>query len=596
MAMQQAAAEMQQRQELDQQRFEDYQRWEAQQHSDPRFSSVRFLYADVRDHGEVLPDTWERFDVEERTWAAEVLNAPHSHIDRFKFDGQNIIVKESDGIKPRVTLRNVYQNGLEVTRAAVAAEPGLAFQLRRDELFMEFYEDIEKMMRGETDYDTIHVISTCPVPAELSDDPIEAERLMKLRWYDNERRKSFDYTARRLPNGELELSATTLDSSDLEAHAKVLHSSGYENVSFALLNSHEYGAYRSHENTTNRPLETVIAERVQVYDAALESKTGKHHKFGREDDTIDAHEFFEEHCEDYWIGYKAYHKLLAEHLAGQALHDNLRGYLLQCMQRQEQVGQSVLTRDKMDRLRIQLQGIHVTPDMAMSCRELLVYDHHATLSRLLKQFNETGKVDQLSYSGSGDFMGAYADVASSNGSAAAANGETFAGCETATGVSSLTTAAQVAGEKGVTLEQALRMQEEEALHCLRIQLYGFTIRKGVHCPFCEQKVNARDTTDTIECLNGGCRAVLNKATGEVTSRLQEKSTTQEVQEQPRAIKLRSGQQYTVGGQRYRREQHVVVGGAEIFYIDPAGTRIDGVAAQQLDAAISAQLSAETPAA
>jgi hypothetical protein len=577
-------------------RYEAYRAWEEKQRSDPRFASVRFLYEDMRDHGEIQPATWERFDVEERTWGAEVLNAPHSHIDRFRFDGNDIIVKETDGVQPRVTLREVYQKGLDKTRADVVDEPGLAYQLRRDELFMEFYEDIERMMRGEADYDTIHMISTCPIPEELSDDPDEAARLMKLRWYDNDRRKSFDYTARRLPNGELELSATTLDSSNMQAHAEVLQASGYENVSFALLSSHEYGAYRSHANTTEQPIETVIAARAAVYDASLEAQTGQPHRFGRLDDTVDAHKFFDEHCADYWAGYKAYHELFARHLAGGELHEDLRNYLMTCMARQEQVGQSVLTKDKIDRLRIQLSGGRITPEMAMSCRELLVYDHHATLSRLLKQYNETGMVDQLDTNG-GDFMGAYAEAASSNGSAAAANGETFAGCETAVGVNSLSNAATSAAEQGVSLEQILRAQEEEAAHCLRIQLYGYTIRKGVHCPFCDQKVDARDSTATIECLNADCRTVLDKATGETSSlREQNEKVTAKEETQAEVIKLRTGQLYRLGEHQYRREQRTVVGGATIMYIDPAGQRIEGHHAEQLDAIISQQLLAESRAA
>lgn len=594
-----AGAATAERQRIQESRFEAYIQWEGLQLSDPRFMGVRMLHIDMREHGRIRPETWDRFNVEERTWAAEVLNAPHSHVDRFAFDGQDIIVKESDGVNPRVTLREVYQNGLDKTLADLPDEPGLAYQVRRDELFMEFYEEIERMMRGETDYDTIQMISTCPLPEELADDPAEADRLMKLRWYDNDRRKSFDYNARRLPDGRLELSATSLDSSDLAAHAAVLNANSYDNVSFAMLTSHEYGNYRSRSNTADRPIETVIAERVATYDAALEAQTGKRHKFGREDDTIDAHRFFEAHCEDYWAGYNAYHELLAQHLAGGELHEDLSKYLLRCMSRQEQVGQSVLTREKLDRLRIQLQGGRVTPDMAMSCRELLVYDHHATLTRLLKQFKETGKVDQLKYEGTADFMSAYADTASSNGSAAAANGETFAGCETATGVNSLAVVAQISAEKGMSLEMSLRMQEEEALHCLRIQLYGYTIRRGVHCPFCEQKVNARDTTETIECLSLDCRTVLNKATGEVTNRLDETRGSGDqtsAAEQSSAAKLRSGWHYTVGGQRYRREQHTVVGGAQIYYIDPAGGRVEGVAAEELDAVISQQLSVETPAA
>ncbi|HKX23812.1 MAG TPA: hypothetical protein VJM46_01115 [Candidatus Saccharimonadales bacterium] len=599
-----------QREDLDQQRYEAYQAWERRELGDPRFASTRMLVDDVRNHGRILDETWERFDVEERTWGAEVLNAPHMHVDRFRVDGNDIIVKESDGVNPRLTLRDVYQNGLDITRADVAAEPGLAFQLRRDELFMEFYEAIELMMRDHSQPDTIHMISTCPSPDELGVDHDEATRLLRSKFYDLENRKSFDYTARRLPDGRLELSATRLDSSDVAAHAAVLQSSGYDNVSFALLTSHEFGRFLSRENTTSQPIEVVAAGRAAVYDAAMERATGQVHKFGRIDDSVDAHEFFRDHTEDYWAGYKAFNELLALHLGGRDLAPALQGYLLKCLDGQERVGQSVLSQEKIDRLRVQLAGGKITADMALSCRELLVYDHHATITRLYRQFAQTGEVDQLDYEGGGGFMDAYADAASSNGTEAAANGETFAGCETATGVSGLSAgesgmgaAVQLASQLGVSLEQAMRMQAEEAAHCLRIQLYGYTIRRDVHCPFCEKTVDARDSTAAIECLDDECRMVLNKATGEAKSRLDptrdpgdsidgDEGLLQAVA----APKLQSGRDYELGGRRYRRTLLTVVGGAQIQYTDEAGQHIKGAAAQQLEAIIVGQIAAESQAA
>lgn len=597
-----------QRADLDQQRYEAYRAWERRETGDPRFASTRMLVDDIRNHGQVLDETWERFDVEERTWGAEVLNAPHMHVDRFRYDGHDIIVKEADGVNPRLTLRDVYQNGLDNVRAAIVDEPGLAFQLRRDELFMEFYEAIERMMRDHSSPDTIHMISACPSPEELPMDHDEATRLLNSRFYDLENRKSFDYTARRLPDGRLELSATRLDSSNLTAHAAVLQASGYENVSFALLTSHEYGRFLSYENTTSQPIEVVTAARASIYDAAMEAQTGEVHKFGRVDDSVDAHEFFRDHTEDYWAGYKAFNELLAQHLGGRELSPQLQGYLLKCLSAQEGVGQSVLSQDKLDRLRIQLFGGKITADMALSCRELLIYDHHATITRLYRQFNETGEVEQLNYADDGDFMGAYADAVSANGSEAAANGETFAGCETATGVSGLSTgetgigaAAKLANQLGVSLEQALRMQEEEAAHCLRIQLYGYTIRRDVHCPFCEKNVDARDSTATIECLDDECRMVLNKATGEARSLLDPSRNNEDStdNEQQSAVivspKLRNGETYELGGAKFRRTLLTVVGGAQLHYTDEAGRQIKGAAAEQLEAIIVAQLAADSQA-
>jgi hypothetical protein len=587
-------AEIQQRQF---ERREAYERWREGQFADPRFATTRFLIEDIENHGRVLPDTWNRVDTEERTWAAEVLNAPHSRVDRFDFEGQDVIVKESDGVNPRITLREIYQNGLDKTRTDVEREQGLAFQLERDELFMRFYEEVKRMMLGQTEHDTIHMVSACPDPGEFENmDIAEAVRLLNSRFYNLDQRKAFDYTARRLPDGQLELSATRLDNSNLDAHAAVLRAYGHEKVSFRMLKSHSYGGYLSYDNTTDSPIEVVIEERAAIYDAELEAQTGQKHHYGRTDESIDAHEFFREHCETHWVGYKAYNELLAVHLSGGELRRPLQKYLLKCLEKQEQVGHSVLAKAKLDRLRVQLWHGRITADMAMGCRELLIYDHHATLTRLHKQYTETGQVRGLAYSGS-DLMDAYAEVASSSGSEAAVNGETFAGCETATSVNSLSNAAQTAAENGMSLEQALRVQEEEAAHCLRIQLYKYTIRKGVHCPFCDQKVDARDTAESIECLNADCGTILEKATGEVSSRLpteDSESTTVSEETEMRKVKLHAGQDYTVGGAIYRRQLLTVVGGAHVVYINEAGEYIGGTDAERLDAIIYRQLSAETP--
>lgn len=597
-----SATATEQRQQAEHERYEAYQRWERQQLADPRFASVRMLVDDLRDHDEILSDTWERFDVEEHTWAAEVADAPHSHIDRFRFelDGRNIIVKESDGLNPALTLREVYEKGLAKTRADVEAEPGLAFQLYRDELFLNFYEHIEAMMCGELAYDTIHMISTCPLPEEISDDAEEAARLLQKKYYDSKRRKSFDYTARRLPDGRLELSATTLDNSDLQAHAEVLRASGYENVSFAILQSHEYGAYLSYDNTTHHAIETVIAARVSVYDAALERQTGRKHRNGRieTENDIDAHMFFETYCDEYWAGYKAYHELLAKHAAkGGRASQELRDYLLSCLEKQERVDKSVLDAEALFRLRMQLRHGVITKDMVMSCRELLVYDHHATLGNLLKQFRETGQVERLAFTDDKSLLGAYAEAASGYGAEAAANGETFAGCETATTVTSLATAAQAAVESNMSLEGALRQQQKEARHCLEIKLLGYTIRENVTCPFCNKQVNARDTQKTIECLGDDCRTVLDKASGAVTTREQLLETSGSKKEAVKSrIKLQSNHMYELGEQSYRRELHTVVGGVKLVYIDASGQQYIGVAAEQIEAAILNHLESASQAA
>jgi hypothetical protein len=468
-----------QRKAVEFQRYDDYEVWKRMQDQDPELASVRMLYEDIRVHGYVRPETWQRFDDEEITYGAEVLDINQQRLDRFTFDGKDIIVKESDGYSPRITLREVYEKGPQDPNygsyARAAKEPGLAFQARRDQYFLDAYEAIEQMMRDQTDYDTIYMTSTCPTAAELAEELLEmglcpdeasalqkAQILIKQEHYNEADGKSYQYIFRKLPNGQLEMLSTRLDSSDLQAHDAVLQQSyGHHDMPFALMRSHERGRFLGFSNTTNRPIKAVAAEQVKIYDDVLQAKTGKPHRFGRTEEGIDAQEFFDNHCPEYWQAYKMYHEQLARHSNGQPLDAGFKHYLLQALTRQEAVGKSVLNDEQIRRLRAQLMAGQLTPEMILPCKKLMTYNHHATMDDLLGQYKASGEVVRLPLDqGGNDLATAYGDVASTVGSMAAAEGKSYEGCNVGNEVTDLSAAAQLAQTMNISLEQAMRLLEE----------------------------------------------------------------------------------------------------------------------------------------
>ncbi len=565
-------------------RFEAYQRWSAEQQRDPKFASVRMLVDDLRSHGRIHETTWPRFDDEELAWAAEILNAPHTRVDRFRFDGQDIIVKESDGVNPAITLRRVYVDGLRKTQEDVAQEPGLIYQLHRDKIFMDFYEAVERMMRGETDYDTIHMASACPMPHEVADDPQEAERLLKLRHYDIENRTAYDYTARKLPGNQLEMSATRHDSSDLRAFSRLHQEYGYAE-SEVDVPSHFQGQFLAVENTGHLPIEVVIGQRAKILDTALEELTGQKHYHGRTEDLIDAHDFLQQHCSEHLSGYKAFNELLARHIAGEPLNYRLKDYLLTCLFKQEAVEKSVLSVGDLYRLRVQLEADRVTPDMAMACRELLIYDFHATISARLKLYLKGEQLPEIEFSDGDDFMSSYAEDASDNGAEAAARGEDFSGCETATEVNSLAQAAQLALDKNMSLEEVLRMRQTErewrrgdCRNCLRKDGVFKRLLVG-ECGLCKDCENAHN-----EHGDAGLESRRAEALAE-----SEEPTIDKEPEKTNQRRLVDGVYYMLDGRVYRYSNKIIIGGAEPEFTTNKGQLITGAAARQLELILSQEI-------
>lgn len=601
---------------------EDWVHWDLELLNNPEVASIRMLYEDLRHFGEVKPGTWQRFFNEEYTLAAEVLDTGQRRVEILPFDGRDIIVKESDGYNSQQTLRQVFQRGLDLSRQKVEVEPGLRFQLCRDEIFMAVYEEVERMMRGETEHDTIKMTSTCPLPEEIAADLIElgieknaeaalkaAKKLLKKEFYnlgedEDGRGKSFQYIYRRTERG-LETSTTRIDGSDLRAHDEVIKKSyGYTDIPSAVLASHDRGGLWGFSVTTGLPITEIAKADSDLYDRVMLNLTGHRYNYGRRDSSIEAHEFFEKHCPEYWAVYANFHTELADHFCGRQLPDGLKNYLRQTAESHLEKEKSHLEIIELEQLKTQLHSGKIELEMALACKKLLTYNHHATLANLLKEYNTTGRVSSLSGDDVDAMIGSYSANASSSGEAAVDQGLAFGGCGVGNTVSSIATASEIAAVRGISLEQAMRQMLQSQVERRR----KFTIGK---CQVCLEETKlffffvADPKTEIGECkvcLN--CENIHNREGDKGLARVAIEAMKRLAKEnskveagvkagvEPKINKeLQPGQVYSTeyGEMVFKRD--LGLGGAKISFVSPSdGREVTGMAAWRLEAGLKNQSS------
>lgn len=129
-------------------------------------------------------------------------------------------------------------------------------------------------------------------------------------------------------------------------------------------------------------------------------------------------------------------------------------------------------------------------------------------------------------------------------------------------------------------------EKQEAIHCMELKIFGYTIRKEVNCPACSKitgkKVDAYETINNIKCLNGNCGYEVCKITGNVVSasatvEQQSKEKRDNVAKNPEVSKksLQHDTIYTFGTGRYKYQQQLTVGGAEPIFVSETGQQIMG---------------------
>lgn len=493
----------------EQQRHAAYEQWREERfNSDPRLAPLHELCADLRHFGYIREETWQYFRNEKYSRHAEALRETHhNRPDYYEYDfttGDIIISEEIPGVKPRYTFRDMYENGLKKSQQRAENDPNFNFQLRRDQLFMDFYQDIKDMMSGQTDYDTVQVASTLPIE-QLTHN----KDAFDDRFYDDKEGKQFWYTVRRidLPDGRrtMEMLTTTWYSpqSDLQAGgtdyakqaaAAVLRAKGFDGVPFEMLPSDEYGAYRPKSTTTDIPIAELHQADTAVYDTHLSLNTHKTTSYGRTDRIIEAYEMFD-HYQSYMQAYEAFFEALARNLNGESMNPLLRDYLWQLVSGYQKYDgwNKAGTKEQFLQFAKQVdQG--VTPDMALIANELLDYAHSAKMHAVLMEYKQTGQLPVINVSPD-ILMAAYGDDASGASANAVENNKDFRDCENSNGVGKTAAAASLAEKQGISFDEALRRLGTED---------GPTL---CTCPFCKELVWIPDIcADEIVCPDQACEA------------------------------------------------------------------------------------------
>jgi hypothetical protein len=427
-----------------------YERWvQSELTGDSRLTVLRVLHNDILHHGQVRPETWDYFDMQEDTGAAESMNTQHITELEGEYDSATDEIVAATAGGERVTYDSFTVSGVVRAKERAAQNPDFGFQVIRDEIFHDnFHGPIKEMWRGNPNYDTVIYVST------FADDVIEelgdrGRLLLKELAYDEDNEKGFMYGYRKNKlTGNMDGFAVRVGNGTRKYFGAYLQKRGKTAEELEGLSSHEYGRMTIYLNTGDTPMSEVAKAEVGIFDEAAEELTGEKHHYGREEMGIDAYELFKK-IPNIRQAYKHYHLLLAEHLAGLPLHDDLYDYLVTT---HTTMGFHVLNERERIRLDQQLSNGKVTADMALACKKLMTYPHYATLGKKLEEYRQTGTVADIG----GDIMQSYGGEANDNGGAAAARGETFSDCESSYGEEGPGNAVEMASRMGISMEEAMR--------------------------------------------------------------------------------------------------------------------------------------------
>lgn len=512
--------------------------FQAELSRDPSLTALRILTNDVRDFGRIRPEAWYYFDQQEMTGAAESLRTKHitETIGYYDAETDEIVASVAGG--ERVTYEQVVTNGYERSAKRALEDKDYAFQARRDAIFANNYlGPVKNMWREDPGYDT--VIYGSAFADELLRQGEKGAAMLKELTYDTEDLKGFIYIFRRRPDNNMDFGAARLANMTHQPFIRFLKAHGYTDADFAKAQSHDLGSFVITANTTDQPLREVASEKAAMLDAALQMETGQRHFFGEKKPSIDAYEFFS-YIPRVWAGYRQFHRLLAEHFAGQPLHDELRDYLTQLHVTQ---ADHVLDYPETMRLGQQLMGDKITVDMALACKKLLTYAHYATIDALFEEFMLTGTITHLE----GDDLRAYADSAGSSGGAAAAAGKEYGDCESRYGNASMNSAMSLAAAQGISIEEALRRLSAEG---------GPTM---CFCPFCKDIVWVADIcAREVKCPNYNCGALM------VEGKVKYKGKKQEAAEKPARGPKKSSQAVMIPAQRTVGQERAVAGRKMVY--------------------------------
>lgn len=545
-----------------------YEQWvQAELSSDPSLTAYRILYNDLREYGQVLPETWAYFDLQEQTGGAESINTQHITFLTGEYDPKTDEIVAAIAGGERITYDAITINGVERAQKRVAANSDFAFQLERDQIYHNNYHGVVKeMWRGNTDYDTVIYVSTFPQDV-IDDFGNYGHHLLQQLHYDPEESKGFINIFRKNSHtGKPEYAAVRIGNALPEYMAKYLQTRGKK---VGKLSSHQYGGQVITAHTADRAFVDVATGEVDVFDEVLRKETGKNHRFGLDKPGIDAYELFKQ-CPNIWGAYRQYHELLARHFAGAPLAPDLYDYLVNT---HAAVGFHVLDAHDSARLGAQLDAQKITADMALACKKVTTYAHYATLKRLLDEYRTTGRIIDIKGE---ELMQAYGATAGGDGGQAAQRGDILGDCETVYG-QVVNSAAALAAREGISLEEAMRRlnrkperwTDGQCRNCER-ETKIWKLEDG-GCNICKTCADA----DTLK-KEAGLREERQKAQAERKRDLEKHAHIYQAAETEKAEapkdEIAVGATRVVKGQRQVRIRWIGTGSATNMWVDAATGR------------------------
>lgn len=210
---------------------------------------------------EQIAESEYRYDIERRiyddstTWLAEVLDGPMLTTFEYMYDGGELYSQDGSPLRP------IFETAITDARKIAAANPNLAFELRRRLIEYEEYEVMLEM--AESGPNTMVVVSD--FPPELQDSTTD------IGGYNVSRKQTMLRVITRMSDGSIRMQSRSLDRSDRSSLEAIYRYLGHEDVAAG-----ELLGQRVMIDLQESEQELLVEDLTRVYDRSMAEKYGGH--------------------------------------------------------------------------------------------------------------------------------------------------------------------------------------------------------------------------------------------------------------------------------------------------------------------------------
>ncbi len=187
--------------------------WALQEKAGFSWASVIYkLREDLAEAGAIRPETWRQVLAEEQSYVAEAIDGPQVTDFEIDYDpALGLIDQRGEG------LRESYIAKYQTVKGAAETDPRLDFYAHRLELDVSAVLELEAMLAGELDGDSL--VDWSPFPQEAY--RAEGRQFLEALGYQPERLMGFIRLCKIVAPGRVRLTSIVIDNSDLEAFRAV---------------------------------------------------------------------------------------------------------------------------------------------------------------------------------------------------------------------------------------------------------------------------------------------------------------------------------------------------------------------------------------